>query len=43
MTDLFVLGLVLTTWGWAGLVAAHEIMLHEDRTAEVEEIELRGD
>lgn len=40
MTDLFILGMVLTTWGFAGLIAAHEIMLHEDRTAETEEVEL---
>jgi hypothetical protein len=41
MTDLIVLGLVLTTLGLALLVGAYEIMLHEDRIANIEEIELK--
>ena len=40
MTDLFLLGLVLTTWGWAELVATWEYLLWEDRQGELEEVEL---
>jgi hypothetical protein len=41
MTDLFLLALVLTTWGWALLTAAYEIVLRENRMADIEEIEFK--
>ena len=38
--SLLILGLVLTTWGWAGLIATYEYLLWEDEQTETEEIEL---
>ena len=37
MTDLFVLGLVLTTWGWVGLLCIPEYLRHEDLMAKKRE------
>jgi hypothetical protein len=37
MTDLFLPGLVLTTWGLSLLYVAYELMLHEDRVAKMRE------
>jgi hypothetical protein len=37
MTDLFALGLVLTTWGWVGLLCIPEYLRHEDLMAKKRE------